>query len=144
MTDTPDLESQARNYAKDLGDKAKSAISDTVREKTDAAQHQAAAEVQTTADAAHAAADTFDPGSIQAQAAHMVAGHLEDAARRVRTLDIEQTVTDVSGFARRNPLLFLGAAALAGFAATRFLKASEPETQPYATHHHNGGTYGSS
>ncbi|QAX28106.1 hypothetical protein [Leisingera sp. NJS204] len=127
MTDTSDLESQARAQAADLGRKAKGAVKGTVRDAADAAQSQAAREVQATADAAGAAADAFALGSMQSQAAQMVAGHLEDAAHRVRSLDIEQSVRDVSAFARRNPLLFLGGAALAGFAATRFLKASEPD-----------------
>ncbi|MEW2913629.1 hypothetical protein [Leisingera sp. JC11] len=136
MTTTTDLEQQARAQAASLGRKAKSAVTEKVREATDAAQSQAAHEVQAAADAAGAAADAFTRGSVQAQAAQMVAGHLEDAAHRVRALDIEQTVQDVSAFARRNPLLFLSAAALAGFAAIRFLKAREPL---HASLHETGG-----
>ncbi|MDC0656641.1 hypothetical protein N6L27_01360 [Leisingera sp. SS27] len=129
MIDTSDLEQQARSQAAGLGRKAKAAVAGKLREATDAAQSQAAQEVEATADAADAAAGAFAPGSVQAQAASMVAGHLEDAAHRVRSLDIEQTVEDVSAFARRNPLLFLSAAALAGFAATRFLKAHDREAE---------------
>ncbi|WP_264210615.1 hypothetical protein [Leisingera thetidis] len=129
MTVSSDLETQARAQAADLGRKAKAAVADKVRDTADAVQSQAAREVQATADAAGAAADTFDPGTMQAQAAQVVAGYLEDAAHRVRTVDVERTVRDVSAFARRNPLLFLGGAALAGFAATRFLKASEPDSR---------------
>ncbi|NVK14321.1 MAG: hypothetical protein HWE35_09085 [Rhodobacteraceae bacterium] len=127
MTDTSDLEQQARSQAAALGRKTKAAVAGKIREATDAAQTHAAQEVEATADAADAAASAFAPGSVQAQAASMVAAHLEDAAHRVRSLDIEQTVEDVSAFARRNPLLFLSAAALAGFAATRFLKAHDPD-----------------
>ncbi|MBY6058041.1 hypothetical protein [Leisingera daeponensis] len=126
MTDTSDLERQARAQAADLGRKAKEAVADTVRDAAGTAQAQAAQEVQATADAAGAAADAFAPGSVQAQAAQMVAGQLEDAARRVRSLEFDQTMQDVTAFARRNPLLFLSAAALTGFAATRFLKARDP------------------
>ncbi|OBY27279.1 hypothetical protein [Leisingera sp. JC1] len=129
MTNTSDLEQQARSQAADLGRKAKAAVAGKLREATDAAQSQAAQEVEDTADAADAAASAFSPGSMQAKAASMVAGHLEDAAHRVRTLDIEQTVEDVSAFARRNPLLFLSAAAFAGFAATRFLKTHDPDPE---------------
>lgn len=128
MTDTSDLEQQARSQAADLGRRAKGAVEGKLRESADAAQAQAAGEVQAAAEAAEAAAQAFDPGSIQAQAAHAVAGRLEDAARQVRSLDLEETVQEVSAFARRNPLLFLSAAALAGFAATRFLKATAPQT----------------
>ncbi|WP_156927526.1 hypothetical protein [Leisingera methylohalidivorans] len=125
MTVPSDLETQARAQAADLSRKAKVAVADKVRDTADAAQSQAAREVQSTADAVGAAAEAFEPGTMQAQAAQVVAGHLEDAAHRVRALDVEQSLRDVSAFARRNPLLFLGGAALAGFAATRFLKASE-------------------
>lgn len=150
MADTTDLEQQARSQAADLSRKAKDAVADTVRNAAGAAQSQAAQEVQATAEAAGAAADAFAPGTVQAQAAQMVAGHLEDAAQRVRTLEFEQAVQDVSAFARRNPLLFLSAAALAGFAATRFLKAREPA--PAAAYGkgatliptHGGGGHGSS
>lgn len=126
MTNNSDLESQARAQATDLSRRAKEAVADKVRDAADAAQSQAAREMQSTADAANAAADALAPGAVQAQAAQLVADHLEDAAHRVRNLNVDQTVRDVSAFARRNPLLFLGGAALAGFAATRFLKASEP------------------
>ncbi|MBY6067830.1 hypothetical protein KUW17_13825 [Leisingera aquaemixtae] len=121
MTDTSELEQQARRQAADLGRRAKGTVEEKLHESAAAAQAQAAAE------AAASAAQAFDPGSMQAQAAQAVAGRLEDAARQVRSLDLEETVQEVSAFARRNPLLFLSAAALAGFAATRFLKASAPE-----------------
>ncbi|WP_152612796.1 hypothetical protein [Leisingera sp. ANG-M6] len=126
MTDTSELERQARAQAADLGRKAKDAVADTVRNTAGAAKEHAAREVQSTADAADAAADAFEPGTVQAQAAQMIAGHLEDAAHRVRSMDFEQTVRDIGSFARNNPLLFLSAASLAGFAATRFLKSRAP------------------
>ncbi|MCB4457947.1 hypothetical protein [Leisingera sp. McT4-56] len=127
MTDTSELEQQARRQAADLGRRAKGAVEEKLHESAAAAHAQAAGEVQATAEAAAAAAQAFDPGSMQAQAAQAVAGRLEDAARQVRSLDLEETVQEVSAFARRNPLLFLSAAALAGFAATRFLKATAPQ-----------------
>ena len=42
----------------------------------------------------------------------------------VRKRDLNQVVSDVQAFARRQPTAFLGAAALAGFALVRFLKTS--------------------
>lgn len=150
MTDTSELEMRARAQAADLGRKAKEAFEGTVRNTAGAAQSQAAQEVKATADAAGAAADAFAPGSVQAQAAQMVAGHLEDAAHRVRSLEFHQEVQNVSAFARRNPVLFLSAAALAGFAATRFIKAREPApSAPYGqgaavTPAYEGSGHGSS
>ncbi|NIZ12086.1 hypothetical protein [Phaeobacter sp. HF9A] len=85
-------------------------------------------ETQARANAAYSAAGQFSPDCIQAQAAQLVAGRLEDIAETVRHLDVQETINEVSSFARRNPVAFLGATALAGFAATRFLKTTTPQT----------------
>ncbi|SHH02355.1 hypothetical protein [Cognatishimia maritima] len=127
MTDTSGLETKARQQVSDLSQKAKEVASEKVRRTVDSAQSQTAAEVQATADAAQAASRSFEPGSMQAQATDFVAAQLADAAHRVRTVDLEETAAEVVGFARRNPLIFIGAAALAGFAATRFMKATAEE-----------------
>jgi vacuolar-type H+-ATPase subunit H len=145
MTHTADLGNQARGHAADLVGKAKETAHRSVRDATDQARQHVAGEVHGAAEAAQAAANSFDSNGMQAQAAQVIASHLEGAAERVRTLDVEKTVSDVSQFARRNPLLFLSAAALAGFAATRFLKASEPDAaapdgQPIPTPHIHEGT----
>lgn len=79
------------------------------------------------ADAVEAAAAQFDGDSLQAQAAHHVADRIETVAHRIRTTDLNTAVAETRAFARRNPLLFFGGAAMLGFAATRFLKASEPQ-----------------
>jgi len=44
----------------------------------------------------------------------------------LRNKDLDQMVREAESFARRQPALFLGAAALAGFLAVRFLKSSSP------------------
>lgn len=130
MTQDTDLETQARRHAADLGQQAKDAITGVVSKTAGAAQDHAARELQATANAVHAAAGQFLPDSIQAQAAQMVAGRLEEIAYSVRSLDFQDTINEVSAFARRNPVMFLGAAALAGFAATRFFKATPTEDGP--------------
>ena len=43
----------------------------------------------------------------------------------MRDKDLGEVAGDVSDFARRNPLAFLGGAALLGFAGTRIARASE-------------------
>ncbi|MEY8838081.1 hypothetical protein AB9K41_03460, partial [Cribrihabitans sp. XS_ASV171] len=50
---------------------------------------------------------------------------LTHAASAVRDADFNSIQEDLTVFARRNPLLFFGGAALLGFVAARALKASE-------------------
>lgn len=115
----------------------KGSISNVADQATDMAhaQAEAATEVATKraeesvnnyADAATAASREFEPGSFQEQAADQVAGHLTDVAELIKSTDFNQVAGKTAQFARENPLLFLGGAALAGFAAARYLKASEP------------------
>src|SRR5262249_53583887 len=55
-----------------------------------------------------------------------VAGALERLSSRLHSRDFDSLLRDVEGFARQQPMLFIGAAVLAGFVATRFLKSSDP------------------
>ncbi|MCF6445871.1 hypothetical protein [Nereida sp. MMG025] len=147
MTHSSDLSQTAADHARDLGQKAKDAVRHTAQAQAQHAQDEAAAHVQTTSDAARAYAAEVPDDSVQAQAAQHIAGQLEQVAGHLRTADLSQTVGQVSDFARRNPALFIGAAALAGFAAARFLKSSAPAPSqplsaddPWATH--GGGSDG--
>ena len=72
-------------------------------------------------------ARTPDAASAQAQALHHVADHIEDFAGQLRTTDLAKVADQATDIARRNPLLFVGGAVIAGFAAARFLKARDPE-----------------
>jgi len=57
-----------------------------------------------------------------------LAEQASDGLRRVtetmRGKDLDQIVRDAEAFARQRPAAFLGAAAIAGFFAVRFLKSS--------------------
>ena len=78
----------------------------------------AAEKIDEAAEAAAAAGAQFDPKSMQAEALRRIADQIDSVAARVRDADLDSIVGDVSNFARRNPLLFIGAAAAVGFAAT--------------------------
>jgi hypothetical protein len=54
----------------------------------------------------------------------LAADRIDSVSDAFRRRDLNQLVTDLQGFARRQPTAFLGAAALAGFAVVRFLKTS--------------------
>ena len=51
---------------------------------------------------------------------------MEDFSSYLRDHDMNDVVRDAESYARREPLVFLGAAFAAGFIAARFLKASSP------------------
>ncbi|WP_208347026.1 hypothetical protein [Pseudaestuariivita rosea] len=118
---------EAKQRVADLSKEATEAIRDEAEHHAQQAQSAAAEEVESFSDAAAAAAAEFDHNSLQAKAAEQVANGLEQAASQIRSADLNDIVDNVSDFARRNPLVFLGGAALLGFAATRFLKARAPE-----------------
>jgi hypothetical protein len=93
-----------------------------------AAQVRSKAESETlkAADAASAAARSFDNGSLQQEAARHVAASLHQAADILGASDLTQVADTARRFTRDNPAVVLGAAALVGFAAVRFLKSSDP------------------
>ncbi|MDO6590351.1 hypothetical protein DS901_11395 [Loktanella sp. D2R18] len=127
MTTTSDLNQTARDYAGSLGRKVKSDIeNETVARATDV-KHAAADRVQNTAEAAHAAVDQLDAQTPQAQAVAQFADQVEGLATKLRTTDIATLSRQTADIARANPLLFIGGAAVAGFAVARFLKARNPE-----------------
>ncbi|ETX28952.1 hypothetical protein [Roseivivax isoporae] len=139
MSDTHDTTRNAgreagedvRRSAERLGHDARSAAEDVGRRAQDQAFRQMesakggiASELAGLARALRAAAGELTPGSIQERGFDQMAGGLDSAADTVRDRDLGQLADDISGMARRNPIGFLGGAALLGFAATRFAKAS--------------------
>jgi hypothetical protein len=49
---------------------------------------------------------------------------LDHVSGAVRTRDLDDLMESVEGFARRQPVVFLGSAVLAGFGLARFVKSS--------------------
>jgi uncharacterized phage infection (PIP) family protein YhgE len=90
------------------------------------------------------AANEFDKDVPQAaQYIRLAAAQIDTASDAFRRRDLNQLVSDVQGFARRQPTAFLGAAVLAGFAVVRFLKTSTAGAkagnhQDTSTHHGPG------
>jgi hypothetical protein len=100
-----------------------------VRNFADKTRDTAADEVRGVASALRTAADELRDGSPQERTFSQIADGLADASDALRNKDLGEIAGSVNDFARRNPLMFLGGAALVGFAATRFAKSS-------ADHHH--------
>ncbi|WP_298447482.1 hypothetical protein [uncultured Marinobacter sp.] len=103
----------------------------------DQAKGAAADEVKDVASALRSAAEEMRRGSAQERTFSQIAEGLADASDAMRDKDLGEMVGAVSNFARRNPMVFLGSAALIGFAATRFARASSdgrPDPNEAAQH----------
>jgi len=115
------------NKAKDMMEDGKEAVTKEAEARAEAVRDEMAEQGEKLSNAANKAADEFEGGMDSVESLLAQAGEaVEGATNRLRERSIPDMVDDVSAFARRNPLLFLGGAALAGFAAARFLSASSP------------------
>jgi len=77
------------------------------------------------ANAAHRAAEEVEgqlPGV--ARSVHKAASRLDAASSSLREQSVEELIENFGSFAREQPALLFGGAVLAGFALSRFLKAS--------------------
>ncbi len=132
---------QAKETANDVAERAKTAARDVAQNAASAAKDQAdtakssvADEMSGVASALRTAAEEMRTGSPQERTFGQIAEGLADASEAMRNKDLSEMVQDVSAFARKNPLVFLGSAALIGFAATRFAKASNTQGQHTTLH----------
>lgn len=119
---------------KDAAQNAAEAAQAEVTARTTRAKDGVASEINDTASALRRAADDVRDGSPQGTVFSYLADNLAEVADSVKGQDVSDMVGTCNDFARRNPLAFLGGAALLGFAATRFMKASDrPATAPGGT-----------
>ncbi|MBU2958362.1 hypothetical protein Q4511_15260 [Paracoccus sp. 1_MG-2023] len=110
--------------ARDVGKEAYGRLSEGAAQQTEQVKEGAASEVQDISAALRSAADKSRAGSAQERTFGQAAEALADFSDMIRNKDLGEMLNDVNGLARRNPAAFLGGAALLGFAATRFAKAS--------------------
>ena len=115
-----DLKAQATRVAQDAAETAR----DEAYARGETVKHSAADEIGNVGSALRKAANDMRSGSPQERTIGYLATTLADASDSIREKDLAEMVDDVTGFARRNPLLFVTGAALLGFAASRFGKAS--------------------
>lgn len=95
-----------------------------VRAQADDAKADVADDVKDVATALRRASEELRGGSAQERTLGSIAGSLADASDSIREKDLGEIVEMVSKFGRDNPVLFLGGAALLGFAASRYAKAT--------------------
>jgi hypothetical protein len=121
----------AGQAAKDQASAVWSDTKDSARSMIGNQQKAAASGLGQFAGALRKAAREMGDGGQQAPMSRMIesaADGLERFSGSLREKDLDSLVRDAESFARRQPLLFFGAAIAAGFLATRFMKASKSET----------------
>ncbi|PVA11334.1 hypothetical protein DC366_06240 [Pelagivirga sediminicola] len=126
-----DIKQKAKSAAEDLGSSARdtaqdaaSAVREEAMRRADSAKSGVADEVSDVASGLRKAAEDMRSGSPQERTIGQIAGGLADMSEAIRDKDLGEMAGELSDFAKRNPLLFIGGIALAGFAATRFATAS--------------------
>ncbi len=108
-------------------------VAQGVRSHADDAETEAASEVDDVASAPRRAADEMRGGSAQERALGQIASSLADASDAIRDKDLGEISQDINKVARDIPILFLGGAALLGFAASRYAKATGERSTPSGT-----------
>ncbi|MFW8635144.1 hypothetical protein [Cribrihabitans pelagius] len=116
---------EAAETAKAMAQDAVETARHEAHSRADAAKESVAKDVKSVASALREASEEMRSGTPQERAIGQIAGTLADVSDSIRDQDLGEMVTSVSSFARRNPVMFLSSAALLGFAAARFAKASE-------------------
>ncbi len=135
----------AKQKAKEAQDEVADSMRDTVNETrqkvtaelsgaAEKTKAGAAREFKTLADALHTAAGELDSGSPQRRMIDTVAKNLDDFSDGIQHKNMGEMMGGLNDMARRNPMMFLGGAALLGFVATRLASASAPENR-----HTSGG-----
>jgi ABC-type transporter Mla subunit MlaD len=122
----------AEEQLNSIVDTAQEKIVNAVRPATETVQSFAeqqkamgADQIRGVAQAAHRAAEEVErqlPGV--ARSVHKVASRLDVASSSLREQSVEELIETLSSFGREQPAMVFGGAVLAGFALSRFLKAS--------------------
>ena len=129
----------ARERAREMADEAKTRAYEYGRDYKD----DAANETSKIANALRKAADDLHDGSPQERVFAKLADTVADTADGMRDMELDEMAYAVNDFARRNSAAFLGGAALLGFVAARFMKASARHDDK-RTSGYGQGTYGQS
>jgi hypothetical protein len=126
-TSSPGSTRELKTEARGLMDEAKQVARDRVGEQQRAAATGVGDFARALRDAAQKSGDG-QGGTLSARAAEMAAERLERLSTSLNNRDLDSVVRDAESFARREPLLFFGAAIAAGFIAMRLMKDAAPSS----------------
>ena len=122
----------ARDKLKEAKDAA-SGAADHLQDKAREQQRSGAEFIERFAGNVREAAHAFDHDApFAARGINSAADYVEDAAQKIRNGSFRDLIDGATDFAKRQPAAFLGLSVLAGFAAIRFLKASEESSSSHA------------
>lgn len=133
---------EAKEQVAGLADRAKDELGAATEKAKSLAADQKdmlAEQVDGVANAMSRAASELEQGnSSSAHYAKLIADNAEKLSATIRDNDVDELLGMAQDFGRRQPALFMGAAALLGFAASRFVLASaarrdEHKASPAAT-----------
>jgi hypothetical protein len=125
---TDPLQDRARDASRELKDSAKETARGMLGEQQTAA---AGTLGQFAAALRKAARETGDGQQGQiSRVAETAADGLDRLSASLQERDFDRLVGDLESFARRQPVVFFGAAMVTGFLAMRFLKASNRPVEP--------------
>ncbi len=113
------LGNQAQEVVSQMANQAKELVTSRVAEHTG----RSAGELGTAAKALRATSEMLD-GNLASPLVEKAADQLDKASQFLQGASPNQILQSVETFARKEPLLFLGGAFVAGLAAGRFLKSS--------------------
>lgn len=128
-TSTGSVASDIKNAA---SQKFEQAVTE-MRTLADDTKSDVAGEVKDVASALRRASEELRHGSAQERTLGQIAGTIADASDSIRDKDFGEILAVVSRTGRENPVLFLGGAALLGFAASRYAKASDGQADAART-----------
>ena len=156
VDEAKDVAAKVANEAKSQGaqivEQAKSQLSDVAGKARDVAEDQktfVAGQMSGVADAMARVADELETSNgPSAHYARMIADNAEQLSSAIRDKSVDQLIGMAQDFGRKQPAAFIGAAALLGFVASRFVMASanrplpEPDiTQPAGSTSPRGDGY---
>ena len=144
QTDTPTGTYGGQSPTDDVRNKAEETASTLVDQASQVASTQANNQMTRAASMLDGVAQSLYETSTNireqqpqiASVADQAASRVEGFSSYLRDHDMNDVVRDAESYARREPLVFLGAAFAVGFIAARFLKASSPNSGT------NAGAYG--
>src|SRR3954454_8550106 len=120
---TEEVRNKAQDTASTLVDQAQQVASTQVNSQ----MTRAASMLDSVAQSIHSSSSSMREQQPQiATVADQAAQRVEQVSDYLRQHDFQDVISEVEGYARREPLIFLGASFAIGFVAARFMKASSP------------------
>ena len=127
-----DVAAEAKDQASNLADQAKAQVAQTAEKVKGMAAEQKdllAGHIGGLAASMSRVADDLDQNNdTSAHYARLIADNAEKLSATIHNNDVDQILEIAQNFGRKQPAAFMGAAALLGFAASRFLMASAKRT----------------